>query len=413
MRILYLSQYFPPEVGATQTRAYEIARGLVRAGHHVTMLTEVPNHPSGIIPPEYHGKLYERADLDGIEVIRVWVKTSPTKTFRSRMAFYLSYMVSAVLSGLFLARGHYDVVYATSPPLFVGGAGLILSLLRHIPLVFEVRDLWPESAVALGELSNRRVIALAERLEEVCYRHARHIVVVTQGIRDRLLARGIQSEKLHLVPNGTNTDMFYNRSDEAISLRAELGLTDRFIAIYAGIHGIAQGLETLVEAARLLGDEPDMHFLFVGEGPVKSEVIALAQMYQLDNVTFHSEVPREQMPILLSAADVALVPLRNLALFRGARPSKMFDAWACQTPTLISVDGEARRILEEVGAGVFVEPENPRALAEALLWLKDRPEERRQMGLAGRQAALERYSLQAAARRLEEILAAFLCLPYA
>src|SRR5574342_1417632 len=183
MRILYLSQYFPPEVGATQTRAYEMARGLVRAGHQVTMIAEVPNHPSGIIPPRYRGKLYERSLWYGIEVIRVWVKASPVKNFRGRMAFYLSYMLMAALAGLSLARGKYDVIYTTSPPLFAGAAGLTLSYLRRIPLVFEVRDLWPESAVALGELRHPRAIKLAELLEKRCYQRARAIVVVTSGIR--------------------------------------------------------------------------------------------------------------------------------------------------------------------------------------------------------------------------------------
>ncbi len=406
MRVLYLSQYFPPEVGATQTRAYEMARGLVRAGHHVTMIAEVPNHPSGIIPPEYRGKLYERTDLDGIDVIRVWVNASPVKTFRSRMAFYLSYMVSAVLAGLLLARGRYDVIYATSPPLFVGGAGLTLSLLRRIPLAFEVRDLWPESAVALGELRNRRAIALAGRLERACYRRARHIIVVTQGILDRLLARGIPSDKLHLVPNGTNTESFARRPNEATSLRAELGLTDRFVAIYAGIHGIAQGLETLVEAARRLRDEPDVHFLFVGEGPVKSQIMALAQTHRLENVTFHPEVPRERMPVFLSAADVALVPLRDLPLFRGARPSKMFDAWACQCPTIVSVAGEARRVVEEAEAGLAVKPEDADDVARAIMTLRDKPDLRRQLGLNGRRYVEMHHSLQAMAVQLNRILTA-------
>ena len=173
MRILYLSQYFPPEVGATQTRAYEMARYLVSTGHQVTMLTEVPNHPSGIIPPEYRGKLWERANLDGIDVIRVWVKASPNKTFSTRMAFYLTYMINAALARLLLARDRYDVLVATSPPLFVGGAALALSVLRRTPMVFEVRDLWPESAVALGELSDSRAVALAGKLEKMCYNRAR------------------------------------------------------------------------------------------------------------------------------------------------------------------------------------------------------------------------------------------------
>lgn len=404
MRVLYFSQYFPPEVGATQTRAYEMAQGLVRAGHQVTMVAEIPNHPSGVIPPEYRGKLYERTDLNGIDVIRVWIKASQVKTFRSRMAFYLSYMLSAILAGLLLARGHYDIIYATSPPLFVGGAGLIVSLLRRIPFAFEVRDLWPESAVALGELRNRLAVVLAERLERACYRHASRIIVVTQGILDGLLERGIRQDKLYLVPNGTNTELFVLRRDEAFSLRFRLNLDSKFIVIYAGIHGIAQGLETIVEVARKLRDKSKVHFLFVGEGPVKNQLLALAEMYGLENVTFHPEVPREQMPIFLSAADVALIPLRDLPLFRGARPSKMFDAWACQCPTVVSVAGEARRVLEEASAGIAVTPENTDEIASAILTLHDDPDLRLRCGLNARRYVEMHYSLQAMAAHLSQIL---------
>jgi glycosyltransferase involved in cell wall biosynthesis len=193
MRILYLSQYFPPEAGATQTRAYEMAVNWVRLGHQVTILTEFPNHPSGIIPSSYKGKLYERTSLEGVEVLRVWIKASPKKNYFNRMLFYLTFMLNAIIAGLFLTRGKFDLLYASSPPLFVGGSALVLSKIKRIPLIFEVRDLWPESAVALGELNNRMSISLSTKLEESCYRRAVQIVVVTHGIYDRLIQRGIPS----------------------------------------------------------------------------------------------------------------------------------------------------------------------------------------------------------------------------
>jgi len=403
MRILYLSQYFPPEVGATQTRAYEMAHYLVSAGHRVTMLTEVPNHPSGIIPPEYRGRLYDRADLNGIDVLRVWVKASPQKRFTTRMAFYLSYMVNATLAGLLLARGHYDLLYATSPPLFVGGAALALSWLRRIPLVFEVRDLWPESAVALGELKNPRFIRWATRLEESCYARARRIVVVTEGIRQRLAARGY-GDKLALIPNGANTDLFRPDPDGAAALRARLGLEGRFVVLYAGVHGLAQGLETVLEAARRLQRVPQVHFLFVGEGPCKADLLTLKDRLGLTNVTLLPECPRSEMPAFFSAADVALVPLRRLELFQGAVPSKMFDAWACACPVLLSIGGEARAILEQAGGGLFVEPEDPAALAAAINQLQAHPEPLRRWGQAGRDFTVAHYSRQSQAARLEALL---------
>ena len=404
MRILYLSQYFPPEVGATQTRAHEMARGLVQAGHQVTMIAELPNHPHGIIPPEYRGKLYERAMLDGIDVIRVWVWASPVKTFRSRMAFYLSYMIMAAVAGLLLARGRFDAIYATSPPLFVGGAALATSFLRRISLFFEVRDLWPESAVALGELRNLRAVHLAERLEWACYRHARRVVVVTEGIRQRLIERGLDADKLRLIPNGANTELFQPQPQLAAALRRELGLGDASIALYAGIHGIAQRLETLLSAAALLQEKTAIRLLFVGEGPVKADLILRAQQMGLNNVVFHPEVARTAMPAFLSLAQVSIVPLRKLELFQGALPSKMFDAWACACPTLITIPGEARRVLEEAQAGVWVEPEEPASLAAAIADLCGDPEHARRLGENGRRFVVENYSRQAQARQLERLL---------
>lgn len=404
MRILYLSQYFPPEVGATQTRAHEMARGLVQAGHQVTMIAELPNHPHGVIPPEYRGKFYERSTLDGIDVIRVWVWASPVKTFRSRMAFYLSYMLMAALAGLLLARGRFDALCATSPPLFVGGAALLISFLRRIPLFFEVRDLWPESAVALGELRNQRAVRLAERLEWACYRRARHVVVVTEGIRQRLVERGLDVAKISLIPNGANTDLFQPQPAAAAALRRDLGLGDASIALYAGIHGIAQGLETLLGAAAFLQENPTIRFLFVGEGPVKADLMLHAQQMGLRNVIFHGEVARAAMPAFLSLAQISIVPLRKLELFQGALPSKMFDAWACACPTLITIPGEARAVLEEAQAGLWVEPEDAAGLAAAITELCGDPERARGLGANGRRFVVEHYSRQAQARQLVRLL---------
>jgi len=383
-----------------------MATGLIRAGHEVTMLTEMPNHPEGVVHPDYRGRFWMREELDGIDVIRVWVKTTPVKTMRTRLAFYLSYMVNATLAGLLRVRGHYDLLYVSSPPLFVGGAGLALSLLRRIPMVFEVRDLWPESAVALGELSNSRLIDWATRLEERCYRRAQHIVVVTRGIRQRLLERGFPAEKIALIPNGANTDLFRFRPQAGRDVRRRLGLGDEFIAIYAGIHGIAQGLETVLEAARQLAGGSRAHFLFVGDGPCKADLVALKTSLDLSNVTMLSAQPREAIPAFLSAADVALVPLRKVDLFKNAVPSKIFDAWACECPVVLSMEGEARRVLLEAGAGIFVPPESPDALADAIAELSRAPERCREYGRRGRRFVEQHYSRQAQAAELTRLLEA-------
>ncbi len=342
--------------------------------------------------------------MEGIEVIRVWVKTSPVKDFRQRMAFYLSYMVGAGLAGSLLAHGPYDLVYASSPPLFVGGAALWLSYLRRIPLVFEVRDLWPESAAALGEMSRGRAFNWATRLEEACYRRAKAIVAVTEGTRQRLIGRGIPAEKLWLVPNGANVEAFQFDPAGRRRIRDELGLGEQFVALYAGIHGVAQGLETVLDAAHALQGDPDISFLLVGEGPRKAALRELAQGYGLQNLRFLPEVPNEQMPAYLSAADAALVPLRKVELFEGVLPSKLFDAWASARPVVLSVAGEARRLLEEVEGGLYCPPEDPQGLAAAINWLRDHPQEAQAMGEHGRQVTVERFSRRRQAEQLAQAL---------
>jgi glycosyltransferase involved in cell wall biosynthesis len=403
MRILYFTQYFPPEVGATQTRAWEMCRYLVEQGHHVTVVTEVPNHPSGIIPPSYRGRLSERRTESGIDVLRLWVWASPDKTFRSRMQFYLSYMGMAAFAGS-LSKGKYDLVYATSPPLFVGAAGMVTALTRRIPFVFEVRDLWPESAVALGELSSRRAISAAEKLEQMLYKRATRVVAVTEGIRDRLLKRGIPAEKVALIPNGANTDLFTYQPVAGRGLSEELGLSGKFIALYAGIHGVAQGLETIVRAAHLLRDRKDVEFVFVGEGPRKAALMELSRSLALDNVRFLPEVPSEMMPSYLSAAGCAIVPLRDEPLFRGALPSKMFEAWACSRPVVLSVAGEAADVVKEANGGIPTKPEDAEELARAVIYLQAHPDEAEAMGQSGRAYVERHYSRREQAGKLEALL---------
>lgn len=404
MRILYLSQYFPPEVGATQTRAYEMARGLVEAGHQVTMITEFPNHPAGVFPPEYQRKVFERAELDGIEVVRVWVFASTNKNFRNRIAFYVSYMMMAVLGAMMLVRGRYDLVYATSPPLFVGWAAIFISFLRRIPMVFEVRDLWPESAIALGILRGRYVIKWATWLEEACYRRSSLIVVTTEEMVPHLVERGIAAEKIRVIRNGANIELFQFSAEHRDRYRSELGLENSFIVIYAGLIGIAQGLHIALEGASRLGKEMELvHFLLIGDGPYKERLLAKADQMGLKNITFLPSKPREQIPGYLSAAEVALVPLTSQRLI-GALPSKMFDAMACQRPVILSAEGEAAEVLKSAKAGIIIPPEDDVALANVILHLKDNPGLCRELGCNGRQAVESKYSRQALAGQLVQLL---------
>lgn len=381
-----------------------MAKGLVQAGHQVTILTEIPNHPAGVVHPGYRGKLWFRRKLDGIDVIHVWVHASPKKTLCRRLSFYLSYMLLAVLAGVLLARGKYDVLYCTSPPLFVGGAGLVLSYLRRIPMVFEVRDLWPESAVALGELSNTGAVRLLEWLAKRCYARSLRVVTVTAGLSERLEKLGIPSSKIVVIPNGSDTELFQPRPGQAVEVRSSLGLKDELVVVYAGILGVAQGLEVVLDAAREIQGSMDVQFLIIGAGPRERALRDYCQSLKISNVRFLGEKPVEEIPAFLTAADIALVPLRDVPLFSGAMPSKMFDAWACACPTVITFAGEAEKVLNQAGAGVVVKPEDPEALAEAIRTLAESRSELQDMGFRGQRFVREHYSRKAQAEALEGLL---------
>ena len=407
LRILLVSQYFYPEVGATQTRIFEFAKNLSRLGHQVTVIGEFPNHPHGIMPEEYRGRWFERDSVAGFDVLRVWVYTSAVKNFKTRILFYLSFMLMAILGSLKLPAG-YDVVLATSPPLFVAVSGYVISRIKRSRFVLDIRDLWPAAAVALGELSSPGIIRLAEKLEKVLYKKADRIVAVTQGFCSHIRSLGISGNKISWIPNGTVTEIFApNRVDT--NLKEKLGLNGKLVVTFAGTHGIAQGLPAVLDTARQLSERPDIAFFFIGEGPVKDHLLKLAETCALDNVIFHSQVPIDKIAPFINMSDILLVPLRNDGVFQTFIPSKMFDFMACAKPILLSVPGEAKAILEKAEAGLFVEPESPEAMAEAILRLGEDQELRRRMGESGRKFVLERFTREKQAVQLHEILS-LLCL---
>lgn len=403
MRVLIFSQFFPPEVGATQIRLEVFARALADAGHNVTVIAEVPNHPSGVIPPEWRGRFVHRTAEQGYNVLRVWVYTSPRKSFWRRLAFYLTYSINAIVVALTMIRRRPDVVFASSPPLPVLTSALVTATLWHRPFVVDIRDLWPAIGVALGELRGRRAVRLARALERLLYRRAAAVVCVTQGFIEHVVAEGAAPGKVHLLPNGTLPDVFRPDSHDSM-LQSRLGLGDAFVVGYVGLHGIAQGLHTLLDAAALLDDEPGIRFLFVGDGPIKGELVAAAAARGLDNVVFADQVAVEDAPKFINACDVMVVPLRRLDLLQTFVPSKIFDYLACAKPVVIMADGEARRLVEESGTGVFVEPEDSDGLARAVVSLRDDPTALKAMGALARPFVCRSFDRHEIAPRLEQIL---------
>ena len=404
MRILIFSQYYPPEVGATQNRMHFFASRLARMGHHVTVIAEVPNHPAGVILPGFTGKLWHRSHEEGVDVVRVWVKTGPVKTFAIRIGFYLTYALNALLAALFLSGRRHDVVFATSPPLTVGWPAYVYSKLRRVPLVLDIRDLWPVLAVELGEMRNARVVAAARRLELLLYRNSARVTAVTRGFVRYVAEQGFPAERIVLLPNGTVPELFHPEPRDP-ALRTRLGLDGRFVVGFYGLHGIAQDLDNVIEAARLLASDERFVFLLVGEGPVKADLVGRKEALGLRNVIFHPQVAQQDVLPFIMQADAVLVPLRRLELFKTFIPSKLFDFMACAKPVVLQVDGEARVILEEARGGVFVEPGNAESLAAALRQLAAKgPAELERMGESGLVYVREHYLREQQAIRLEAVL---------
>ena len=404
MRVLIFTQYYPPEVGATQNRMQYFAAQLAARGHEVTVVTEVPNHPKGVIFPEYRGKWWTRTLEDGVTTIRVWVRTAPIKTLSVRLAFYLSYAVNGALASLLLSGRRQDVVFITSPPLTVGLPALVYSGLRRVPLVLDIRDLWPAIAEELGEMRSRRALSMARGLERLLYRRAAAVTVVTRGFGRYVQEHGYPAERTVLIPNGTTPDIFHPQAPDP-ALRHRLGLDGCFVVGFFGNHGIAQDLEGVLDAAARLKSRPDIRFLFVGEGPAKAGLQLKQDALGLDNVLFLPQVPLREILTYVALADTVVVPLRRLDLFKTFIPSKLFDFMACARPVLLQVDGEARQILEEAGGGTFVPPGDSAALAAAIDVMARCPaEDRAAMGERGRIYVHQHYLREHQADRLDAVL---------
>jgi glycosyltransferase involved in cell wall biosynthesis len=395
LRIALVSQYFPPEIGATQSRIQAFADYLSERGHDVTVVCEFPNHPHGVIPERYGGKLVHVDRSNAYRILRVWVKASPEKNQKTRMAFYLSYMGMAMATAPILGR--VDVVLATSPPLFAGVAGAALARLNGAPFVLDVRDLWPAAALSLNQVSGIAARTVAERLERWLYREAASVVAVTRPFCAHIDARRGSGPSTVLIPNGT-LDLFFENGSGP---RNRLGLPeDRFLVTFAGTHGIAQGLPAVLDAASLT---PDASFAFVGDGPIKDVLARSAAGRRLDNVSFHPQVPLEEMPPILAGSDALLVPLSGHATFAQFVPSKMVDFMASGKPVILAAAGEPARLLESARGGLAIPPEDPAALADAVRWLSEHPEEAAEMGAAGREFA-RKHLREVQAERLEQLL---------
>jgi glycosyltransferase involved in cell wall biosynthesis len=402
MRILLVCHYFPPEVGAPQARVSALARTWAADGDEVTVLTGMPHYPTGVVPPAYRRAIRRLESSDGYRVVRTWVYATPNRGVARRTIGHLSFVVSSVLLGC-RACGPADTVVVSSPTLLSVAAAWLLARLKRARLVVEVRDLWPALFVDLGILTCRRLIRLLERLELAAYAAADAVVVVSDGFRANLIARGVPPGKVHTIRNGVQLDRFDPAAPADPAVRARLGAeAGDCLVLYAGTHGLSQGLPAVADAAASLAGEP-VRFAFVGEGADKPRLRRRVDELGLRNVTLLPSVAHEEMPALLAAADVCLVPLRDLPLFSAFIPSKMFEYLAAGKAVVGAVAGEAARILLDAGAAA-VPPEDRGALAGAIRALAADPRRRTVMGRRGRAHVERCFDRVALAREYRKIL---------
>jgi len=405
MRILFVTHFFDPEPGAI--RGLPLARWLQQRGHQVEVLTGFPNYPQGKLYPGYRLRWRQREIMDGVPVLRVPLYPSHDASALRRALNYSSFAISAGTLGAALS-GRADVAYVYHPPATVGLPALVLKALRGLPFVYHIADMWPESVIESGMLGNGRVNELAERaLSRWChfvYQQAAAITVLSPGFKRLLVARGVPAEKVDVIYNWTDEEVFHPLPRDA-ALEGQLGLEGCFNVVYAGNLGAFQGLETVIRAALLLKGIPAIRFVLAGTGQKEGELRALARKLGADNVVFIGHRPYWQMPAVNSLADVLLIHLKDLPIFRSTIPSKTQVALACGKPVLMGLRGDAAEIIERAHAGMICEPESDAGMAQAAKEMYGLSRELRDaMGERGREFYRREMSLEVGGRRMEEIL---------
>ena len=391
MRILILSQYFIPETGAPQNRLFQWAKLLSSKGAVVEILTAMPNYPEMAIHKAYRGRFYLTETIQGIKIHRAWIYAGTGKAILPRLLNYFSFVFTSLLVGLF-RTGKYDYVFCESPPLFLGITAYLLKVLKGARLIFNVSDLWPESAEKLGLVTNRFLLNTAASLERFLYRKSFLITGQTMGIVQNISSRFPQ-KKVFWFKNGADVKELESMEFDP-GLRKEMGFTPGdFIILYAGIIGHAQGLEVLLQAARELQSTPQIKFLIMGSGPEKEKLLKIKESESLHNVIFLESRPKKEVIPFIHASDAAVIPLKRLDLFKGAIPSKIFENLALKKPILLGVEGEAKELLIETGkAGLAFIPEDPADLAAKVLYLYTHEQERKEFGISGYNYLLKEFN---------------------
>jgi len=403
VKILFLTENFPPETNAAATRVYERALYWVRDGHQVTVITSAPNFPQGRLHEGWQNRWHQTELMDGIRVVRVKTYIAANRGTARRTLDFISFMVTACVAGLFEKRP--DVIAATSPQFFAAVGGWLLAAVRRLPFVFELGDLWPASIVAVGAMRPSLSLRLLEKLELFLYRRAACVAALTHTFKENLISRGIAADKIAVVINGVDSWRYTPQTRDQ-NLAEQWGLGDKFVLGYVGTHGMAHGLSNILAAAEILRDRDDIRFLLAGDGAERAALLAQAAKSELKNVVFLPPQPKAMMPKVWSLCDIALVHLKDTPTFAGVIPSKMFEAMGMGLPVLMALPtGEASAILARDGAGLHIPPENPEALANAARTLCDDHELRNRLARQSL-AAAPRHSREVQAQQMIQVLEA-------
>lgn len=362
MRVLFLTDNFPPEVNAPASRTYDHVKEWVKSGHSVTVITCVPNFPKGRVYEGYSNKLYQTEVMDGIKVVRVWSYICANKGFYKRTLDFISYSVTSFCAGLFHKA---DIIVATSPQFFTALSGRTLSFFKRVPWIMEVRDLWPESIKTVGAMHDNLFIRYFEWEEKRCYKSARKIVVVTDSFKRTLINRNIDAGKIEVIKNGVNKELF-TPCEKNMELINDLGLHGKKIIGYIGTHGMAHKLDFILQCAKKMLGKNNYHFILMGSGAEKEKLLRMKEEMSLSNVTMLESVSKQEVCQYISILDVALINLKKSDLFKTVIPSKIFENAAMEIPIIMGVQGEAQEIIEKYGAGLCFEPENEQDFLEKL-----------------------------------------------
>ncbi len=400
MRILFLTHFFVPEIGAAAKRIFGLANNLSDLGHEVGVVSGFPNYPSGIKHESYKGKLYMEELIGKIKVYRYYVFSSPKKNALTRLLNYVSFMLSS--SFFAFNDKKYDLIIVSSPPVFIGISGYIISRLKKIPLVFDVRDIWPDIASEMGEMSDSSfTFKVLNNLSRFLYAKARLITVVTKGKKEKLILKGISPDKVEVISNGFDREFLDLPTD--VNLVQRYRLEENFTLIYTGVVGLAQGLDIIIDTATKLKEYEKIHFLIIGDGFEKKALEKKAEILGLNSIKFIGAQPYEKILTFLKYAGASIVPLKNKNL-KDSVPTKMLEALGGGCPVLLSADGESAEILRESRGGIVVDPGDSEALKEAILYLYNNPDVAKEMSSKGMLYVLNNFTRDRIAQSLSEVL---------